>query len=208
MVLLGCALDMMPLRVYATTYLELMAPDLGAPGAPKTTICPLNMQIYLIVASIFQSMLFMVQFRCALNMTLLCVFATIALELMAISLGLQASGAPEMTSCPLNVQISPIVASIFYISAVYGPIGLCFGYDAPIGPFFHNFRAREPIDRFRVPLLRRRFLRGYLLRGCLLKGLLLRGRRFRGCLFRVRLLSGRLLRECLLKGLFSGRLSG
>ena len=105
MVLLGCALDMMPLRVYATTYLELMAPslDLGAPGAPKTTICPLNMQISLIVASIFLSMLFMVQFRCALNMTLLCVFATIALELMAISLGLRASGAPEMTSCPLNM---------------------------------------------------------------------------------------------------------
>ena len=55
MVLLGCALDMMPLRVYATTYLELMAPslDLGAPGAPKTTICPLNMQISLIVAPIY-----------------------------------------------------------------------------------------------------------------------------------------------------------
>ena len=102
MVLLGCALDMMALRVYATTYLELMAPslDLGAPGAPKTTICPLNMQISLIVASIFLSMLFMVQFRSALNMTLLCVFATIALELMAISLGLGASGAHEMTPCP------------------------------------------------------------------------------------------------------------
>ena len=79
MVLLGCALDMMPLRVYATTYLELMAPslDLGAPGAPKTTICPLNMQISLIVASIFLSMLFMVQFRCDLNMMLLCVSAII-----------------------------------------------------------------------------------------------------------------------------------
>ena len=126
MVLLGCALDMMPLRVYATTYLELMAPslDLGAPGAPKTTICPLNMQISLILASIFPSMLFMVQLRYALNMTNLCVFATITLELMAISLGLRASGAPEMTSCPLNVLISPIVTSIFYISAVYGPIEL------------------------------------------------------------------------------------
>ena len=134
MVLLSCALDMMPLRVFATTYLELMAPslDLGAPGAPKMTICPLNMQISLIVASIFLSMLFMVQFRCALNMMLLFVFAIIALELMAISLGLGASGAPEMTPCPLNVQISLIVALIFYISAVYGPIGLCFEYDAPV----------------------------------------------------------------------------
>ena len=48
MVLLGCALDMMPLRVIATTYLELMAPslDLGAPGAPKMTLYPLNLQMF------------------------------------------------------------------------------------------------------------------------------------------------------------------
>ena len=149
MVLLGFALDIAPLRVYATTYLELMAPslDLGAPGAPKTTICPLNMQISLIVASIFLSMLFMVQFCCALNMTLLCVFATIALELMAISLGLGASGAPEMTPCPLNVQISLIVASIFHISAVYGLILLFFGYDAPVGFCYLIFRAHAPTTR-------------------------------------------------------------
>ena len=93
-------------------------------------------------------MLFMVQFRCALNMMLLCVFAIIALELMAISLGLGASGAPEMTPCPLNVQISPIVASIFHISAVYGPIGLCFGYDAPVGFCYHIFRAYSLITSF------------------------------------------------------------
>ena len=91
-----------------------------------------------------------------------------------------------MTPCRLNVQISPIVALLFHISAVYGPIGLCFGYDAPIGPCYHNFRAHDPIDRFRGPLLSRRLLRGHLLRGCLLRGLLLRGRLFRGCLFRVR----------------------
>ena len=66
-------------------------------------------------------------------MTLLCVFATIALELMAISLGLGASGAPEMTQCTLNVQISLIVASIFHILAIYGPIGYCFGQDALVG---------------------------------------------------------------------------
>ena len=113
-------------------------------------------------------------------MTLLCVFATIAPEPLAISLGLGASAAPEMTPYPLNVQISPIVASIFHISAVYGPIGLCFGYDAPIGHFYH-----DPIDRFRGPLLSRRLLRGHLLRGCLLRGLLSRRRLFRGCPFRV-----------------------
>ena len=130
---------------------------------------------------------------------------------MAISLGLRASGASEMTPCPLNVQISPIVASIFHISAVYGPIWLCFGYDASIGPFYHN-----PFDQFRGPLLRGcllrgcllrgRLLRGHLLRRCLLRGLLLRGRLFR-CLFRVRLLSGQLLSGCPLRGLFSRRLS-
>ena len=137
MVLLGCALDMMPLRVYATTYLELMAPslDLGAPRASKTTICPLNMQISLIVASIFLSMLFMVQFRCALNMTLLCVFATIALELMAISLGLRASVAPEITSCPLNVQISLIVTSLFHISAIV-LLGFALLLPLPLPPPF------------------------------------------------------------------------
>ena len=114
---------MMLLWVSAIIYIELMALSLSL-GAPKTGV----------------------QFRCALNMTLLCVFATIALELMAISLGLGASGAHEVTPCPLIVQTSPIVASISHISAVYGPIGLCFGYDAPIGPFYHKFRAREPID--------------------------------------------------------------
>ena len=38
-----------------------------------------------------------------------------------------------MTPYPLNVQISLIVATIFDISAVYGPIRLCFGYDALVG---------------------------------------------------------------------------
>ena len=93
----------------------------------------------------------MVQFRCPLNMTLLCVFATIALELMAISLGLEASGAPEITPYPLNVQISAIVASIFHISAVYSPIGLCFGYNGPVGFCYLIFRAHGPITRFRGP---------------------------------------------------------
>ena len=108
--------------------------------------------------------------------------AIISLELIALSLGLGSTGAPKMTQCTLNVQISLIIASIFYFSAVYGPIELCFGYDALIGLCYHNFRAHDPIDRFRGPLLSRRLLRGHLLRG-----LLLRGRLFRGCLFRVRI---------------------
>ena len=51
---------------------------------------------------------------------------------MALSLGLGAPGAPKMTRCPLNVGITLIVALIFHILAVYGPIGLCFEYDAPV----------------------------------------------------------------------------
>ena len=76
------------------------------------------------------------------------------------------------------MRISLIVASIFHISAVYGPIGLCFGYDAPIGTCYHNFRAHDPIDRFRGPLLRGRLFRQRLLSGCLLRGLLFRERLF------------------------------
>ena len=73
------------------------------PGTPKITVCPLNMQILLIIASIFVSMLFMVQFRSALNMMLLCISAIIALELMALSLGLGALGDLKIIPCLLNV---------------------------------------------------------------------------------------------------------
>ena len=107
------------------------------------------MQISLIVASIFLSMLFMVQFRCVLNMTLLCVFATIALELMAISLGLGASGAPEMTPCPLNVQISDCSFNISYLSSLLSNLA-CFEYGAPVCFCYHIFRAPGPIIRFGV----------------------------------------------------------
>ena len=84
----------------------------------------------------------MVQFRCALNMMLLYISAIISLEFMALSLGLRA---PRMTPCPLNVRISLIVASIFHISAVYSPIGLCFGYDVRIGFCYHISRAHGRI---------------------------------------------------------------
>ena len=134
----------------------------------------------------------MVQLGCALDMMLLWVSAILSLELMALSLGLGSTGAPKMTQCTLNVQISLIIASIFYFSAVYGPIELCFGYDALIGLCYHNFRAHDPIDRFRGPLLSRRLLRGHLLRGCLLRGCLLRGRFLKG-------LSTHLSRRCLSK---------
>ena len=48
--------------VSAIIYVELIALSLGegAPGALKTTIYPLNMQISLIVASMFLVVLFMV----------------------------------------------------------------------------------------------------------------------------------------------------
>ena len=88
MALYGCALDMMLLWVSTIIHLELIAVSLslGAPGAPKTTICPLNMQISFIVASIFLSMLFLVYFCFALHMMDLCVSSNIALKLMALPL--------------------------------------------------------------------------------------------------------------------------
>ena len=58
-------------------------------------------------------MIFMVQFRCALNMMLLYVSAITALDLMTLSLGLGAPGAPKMTPCPLNGQISLIIVPSF-----------------------------------------------------------------------------------------------
>ena len=42
----------------------------------------------------------MVQLDCALNMMLLCVSDMISLELLALSLGLGAPGAPKMTPIP------------------------------------------------------------------------------------------------------------
>ena len=75
----------------------------------------------------------MVQLGCALDTILLCVFAIISLEVMARLLALEANGDYKTIPCPLHVQIFLIVASIFYISAVYGPIGLWFEYDAVVG---------------------------------------------------------------------------
>ena len=66
----------------------------------------------------------MVLLGCALDLMLLWVFAIISLELIALSLGWGFKGAPKMTQCTLNVQISLIVASIFHISAFHGPIGI------------------------------------------------------------------------------------
>ena len=43
------------------------------------------------------------------------------------------------------------LASNFDISAVYGRIGLCFGYDAPLGLYYHTYRAHAPITSFRGP---------------------------------------------------------
>ena len=75
----------------------------------------------------------MVQLGSALDMMLLWVSAILSLKLMALSLGLGSTGAPKMTQCTLNMQISLIVASIFDISAVYSLVGFCFGYIALMG---------------------------------------------------------------------------
>ena len=48
-------------------------------------------------------------------------------------------------------QSIAFLASNFDISAVYGRIGLCFGYDAPVGLCYHISRAHAPITRFRGP---------------------------------------------------------
>ena len=70
---------------------------------------------------------------------------------MALSLGLEASGALKMTQSLLNVRISLILALIFHISDVSGPIGLCFGFDAPMGLCYNVSKAHGPITKFRGP---------------------------------------------------------
>ena len=48
-------------------------------------------------------------------------------------------------------SILAFLASNVDISAVYGPIGLYFGYGAPVGFCYHISRAHDPIARFRDP---------------------------------------------------------
>ena len=93
----------------------------------------------------------MVFFGCAFDMMLMWVSAIITLELMTLSIGLGGPVAPKTTPCPLNVQISLIVDSIFQISAIYGLFWLCFRYDADVGLCYHIFRAHGPITEFRAP---------------------------------------------------------
>ena len=73
------------------------------------------------------------------------------LRLMTLSLGLGTPGAPKINICPQNMQIASILAIIFDISVVYGPIELCFGHDTPVGVCCHISRAHDPIVRFRGP---------------------------------------------------------
>ena len=49
------------------------------------------------------------------------------------------------------LEIFYILALIFNISIVNGPIGLCFGHDAPMDPYYHIFIANDPIIEFRGP---------------------------------------------------------
>ena len=80
------------------------------------------------------------------------VSGVISIALTALSQGLKAPGAPKITTCPHNVRISLIVDSMFYIPASYGPVELCFGYDAPVCLGYYIFRAHGPFNRFKGPL--------------------------------------------------------
>ena len=73
MVQLGCALDTILLCVSAIISLEPMARllGLGAHKTYKTILCPPDVQIFLIVDSIFYISMFMVLLGFALNMMLL-----------------------------------------------------------------------------------------------------------------------------------------
>ena len=69
--------------------------------------------LYIFQLQTSKSQLFMVELGCALDMVLLWVSAIIYLELIVLSLGFGVPGAPKITKCPLNMQISLNVASIF-----------------------------------------------------------------------------------------------
>ena len=56
-----------------------------------------------------------------------------------------------LVGCSVYRSDLAFLVSNFNISAVYGPIGLCFGYDAPVGLCYHISRAHGPITRFRGP---------------------------------------------------------
>ena len=88
------------------------------------------------------------------------------------------------------MRISLIVASNFYLSARFGLIELCFGYDAlcylisrahdPMSPKCTNIFV-SPKDVSQEDILKKGFLNGCLLRGRLLRGCLLKRRLLRGC---------------------------
>ena len=65
------------------------------------------------------------------------VSAIVHLEHMALSIGLGGPRGPQNDYVHLKPRYIAFLASNFDISAGYGPIGLCFGYDAPVGLCCH-----------------------------------------------------------------------
>ena len=91
MVLWGCVLDMMLLRVFAIVYLELMALSLGLGilGSLKRLYAPLICKYLSSQRQYFISQLFMVLLGFALDVMLLWVSVIITLKLMALSIVLR-----------------------------------------------------------------------------------------------------------------------
>ena len=70
---------------------------------------------------------------------------------MALSLALGVPGGPLNDYVRFKLRYIVFLASNFDISAVYGRIGLCFAYGAPVGLSYHISIAHGPISRFRGP---------------------------------------------------------
>ena len=73
------------------------------------------------------------------------------MKLMPLSIGLGIPRGPYSDYVCFKPQSTAFLALNFDISAVYGRIGLCFGYDAPLGLYYHTCRAHAPITSFRGP---------------------------------------------------------
>ena len=130
------------------------------------TLCPLNVQISLIVASIFHISAVYGPIGLCFRYDASVGFCYHIFRAHGPITSFGVTGAPKMSQCTLNVQISLILASIFHILAVYGPIGFCFGYDALVGLCYHELMSSWPYGptaRFRGPFLRERFIKGCLL---------------------------------------------
>ena len=69
------------------------------------------------------------------------------MKLMPLSIGLGIPRGPYSDYVCFKPQSTAFLASNFDISAVYGRIGLCFGYGAPVGLCYHISKAHGPITK-------------------------------------------------------------